>query len=112
MYCPNPGFWIQTQIGFAFVDLCAASTSNERMTPIAFLSGAEAPYAAVAAINGYLAFYPDRVGAMKERLDYAKRNSVTCWYSSSGVSTQSVKCRRLGESGKACASSAPPACAP
>ena len=45
-------------------------------------------------------------------LAHAKRNSLTCWYSSSGHSTQSVKWRRLGESGKACGSSAKPACAP
>jgi hypothetical protein len=43
---------------------------------------------------------------------YTNRNSLTCWYSSSGRSTQSVKCRRLGESGKACGSRARPACAP
>jgi hypothetical protein len=62
--------------------------SSERTTPptaptrviapiTAFLSGASAlptqcgvtrpPYAAVAAIEGYLAFYPDRVDAIEER---------------------------------------------
>ena len=44
---------------------------------------------------------------------YARNlNSLTCRYTRSGRSTQSVKWRRFGESGKACGSRQSPACAP
>ena len=54
-YCPYKG-----DCAYYSIPLCGARSTNAVWTY-------ESPYAAVAAIRDYLAFYPDRVDAIEER---------------------------------------------